>query len=57
MVAQNLVAEHYEIDFEIIFHFKTAQHLVVAEHHKRDFDMLFHFMVAQNLVAEHYVSG
>ena len=29
--AQNLVAEHYEIDFEIIFHFKEAQNLV-AEH-------------------------
>ena len=26
--AQNLVAEHYEMDFEIIFHFKVVQNLV-----------------------------
>ena len=25
---QNFVAEHYEIDFDMIFHFKAAQNLV-----------------------------
>ena len=37
-----MVAEHYEIDFEIIFHIKTAEN-VVAEHYEREFDGLFHF--------------
>ena len=41
-VAQNLVAEHYDRDFEIIFHFKAVEK-VVAEHYERDFDMVFHF--------------
>ena len=34
MEAQNLVAEHYEIDFDLIFHFKAAQNLV-AERYER----------------------
>ena len=28
MAAQNLVAEHYERDFDIIFHFKADQKVV-----------------------------
>ena len=53
MAAQNLIAEQYEIDFYMIFHFKAVQ-TVVAVHYERDFDKIFHIMVAQNLVAEHY---
>ena len=34
--AQNFIAEHYEIDFEIIFHFKVAQNLV-AEYFRKIF--------------------
>ena len=37
--AQNLVAEHYERDFDMIFNVKTVQNLV-AEHCERDFDMI-----------------
>ena len=45
---QNSVAEHYEIDFDMIFRLNAAQNLVV-------FYMIFHFInAAQNLVAEHY---
>ena len=34
--AQNLVVEHYERDFDMIFHYKEAQNLV-AEYYVRDF--------------------
>ena len=43
-------------DYDMIFHFKTAQNLI-AEHREKDFNMIFHFIVAQNLVEEHYESG
>ena len=39
--AQNLSAEHYGRDFEMILHFKAAQHLV-GNHYERDFDRIFH---------------
>ena len=39
---QNLVAEHFVRDFEIIFYYKADQNLV-AEHYERDFDTIFHF--------------
>ena len=48
-----MVAEHYEIDIDMIFHIKTAQNMV-AVHYERDFDIIFHFKAAQNLVALHY---
>ena len=38
--AQNLVTEHRERDFEMIFPFKAAQNLV-AERYGRDFDIIF----------------
>ena len=53
MAAQNLVAEHYGIDFDMIFRLNAAQNLVV-EHYIIEFYMIFHFKAAQNLVAEHY---
>ena len=39
-VAQILVAENYEMYFDIIFHFKAEQ-ILVAEHYERDFAMIF----------------
>ena len=51
--AQNLVAEHYERDFDLIFRLKAEQKLVV-EQCELDFYMIFHFKEAQYLVAEHY---
>ena len=50
-----MVAEHYERDFDMIFHFKAAENLV-AVHYVRDFDIIFHFNIKadQNLVAEDY---
>ena len=51
---KNLVAEHYEIDFDMIFRLSAAQNLV-AEHYIIEFYMLFHFKAAQTLVAEHYI--
>ena len=51
--AEYVVAEHYERNFDMIFHFLVALNLV-ADHYARDFDMIFHFKVAQNLVAEHF---
>ena len=53
MVAENVFAEHYATDFDMIFHFKQVQSLV-AEHYVRDFDIIFHFKAVQNLVDEHY---
>ena len=41
----------YEIDFDMIFRFMAAQHLV-AEHYESYFDMILHFKTAQNFVAE-----
>ena len=35
------VAEHYEIDFNWVFHLKTAQNLV-AQYYEIDFDMISH---------------
>ena len=45
-MAQNLIAEHYEKDFYMIFNLKPAQNLV-AEHYGRDFDMIFCFVAAK----------
>ena len=53
MAAHNLVAEHFERHFDMIFYFMGAQNLI-AEHYERYFDMIFHFKTPQNLVAEHY---
>ena len=50
--AQNLVAEHYERDFDLIFRLKADQNLVI-EHCEWDFYMIFHFKEAEHLVAEH----
>ena len=47
-----MVAELYERDFDMIFHFKAAQNLV-AEHYVRDFGIIYHFKADQILVAEH----
>ena len=49
---KNLVAGHFERNFDIIFHSMAAQNLV-EEHYERVFDTIFHFKVAQKLVAEH----
>ena len=40
--AENVVAGHYDRDFEIIFFFKAAEK-VIAERYEKDFDMLFQF--------------
>ena len=50
---QNLVAEQYEWDFDMIFHFKAPQYMV-AEHYEWDFYMIFHLKAAQDLIAEQY---
>ena len=50
------MAEHYEIDFDIIFRLKAAQNLV-GERYERNFNIIFHLMVAQNWVPEHYERG
>ena len=50
--AQNFVANHYKVDFDMIFRLNAAQKLV-AEHCVSDFYMIFHLKVAQHLVAEH----
>ena len=54
---QNSVAEHYLIDFDmifLIFRLNAAQNLVV-KHYIIEFYIIFHFInAAQNLVAEHY---
>ena len=53
-VDQNSVAEHYEIDFDMIFRLNAAQNLVI-KHYIIEFYMIYHFInAAQNLVAEHY---
>ena len=52
-VDQNSVAEHYEIDFDMIFRLNAAQNLIL-EHYIIEFYMIFHFKAAQNMVAEHY---
>ena len=36
-----MVAEYYESDFDMIFHFKAVENLV-AEHYARDFNISFH---------------
>ena len=41
--AQNFVAEHYGIDFDMIFRLKATQNLV-AEHYVRYFYMIFQFL-------------
>ena len=46
--AQNLVAEHYETNFDLTFRLKTDQNLVV-EHYEWDFYMIFHFKEAATL--------
>ena len=48
--AQNLIAEHYRRDFDMIFHLKleTAQNLVGLQH-ERDFHMIFHFKKSQKI--------
>ena len=46
------MAEHYEIDFEIIYHI-TARQNMVAEHCEIDIDMIFYTTAAQNMVVEH----
>ena len=48
-----MVAEHYEIDFAMIFRLNAGQNLV-AEHYIIEIYMIFHFKAVQNLVAEHY---
>ena len=53
-MAQNMVAEHYERYFDIIFNFKAKQNLVVELIYERDFDMIFISMAAHILVAELY---
>ena len=35
--AQNMVAVHYERDFDMIFHFKAAHKKRVVLHYERDF--------------------
>ena len=50
--AQNLVAEHYIIEFYMIFHHKAAQNLV-GKHYERDFNLIFRLKADQNLVVEH----
>ena len=45
MPAQNLVAEYYEIDFDMIFHITAAQNMV-ALHYERDLDKIFCFKTA-----------
>ena len=42
-MAQNLVVEQCEIDFDIIFQFKVAQNMV-AKHYVNDFHMIIHFI-------------
>ena len=51
--AQNLVAEHYKRNFDMIFHYMRLRTQLAAEHYVRDFYMIFQFKVAQNFVAEH----
>ena len=48
--AQNLIAEHYRRDFDMIFHLKldTAQNLFGLQH-ERDFHMIFHFKKSQKI--------
>ena len=48
-----MVAEHYEIDIDMIFQIKAAQNMV-AVHYGRDFNIIFHFKEAENVVALHY---
>ena len=50
-MAQNVVAVHYEKDFDMIFHFNVAKNFV-AEYDERDFDMIFHLKLetAENFV-------
>ena len=43
-----MVAEHYEINIDMIFHFIEAQDLV-AEQYVKDFDIIFQFKTAQKL--------
>ena len=43
---QNSVAEHYEIDFDMIFRLNAAQNLVV-KHYIIEFYMIFHFINAE----------
>ena len=38
--AQNLIAEHYERDFDMIFHFNAAKNFV-ADYEERDFELIF----------------
>ena len=47
MAAQNLVAEHYGIDFDI-FRLNAAQNLV-AEHYIIEFYMIFHYKGSSKL--------
>ena len=38
---QKFVAEHYEIDFDMIFHFMAPKNM----HYEKDIDMIFHLKV------------
>ena len=44
--SQDLVAEHYEWYFDMIFHFKADQN-ISAEYYERDFRIIFHFKMVQ----------
>ena len=37
---KNLIAEHYERDFDITFHFNAAKNFV-ADYEERDFELIF----------------
>ena len=37
---KNLIAEHYERDFDMIFHFNAAKNFV-ADYEERDFELIF----------------
>ena len=49
---QILIAEHYEREFDMIFHVKAAQNFA-AERYGIDFYWIFLIMAAQHFVAEH----
>ena len=47
---QNSVAEHYEIDFDMIFRLNAAQNLVV-KHYIIEFYIIFHFQLKTRLLS------
>ena len=55
MAPQILIPEHYERDFDMIFHVKASKNFA-AKLYGIDFDMILHFEEAQNFVAKHYES-